>query len=200
MRTIHVRLIPVALGVLGLMLALMGPAMAVHEGTTYRANLRTLNAPGAHGTVDLAYDDTAETLTVSLRARGLDDGVHIAHIHGFTDEDAPDARCPSRGDDTNRDGLVDLSEGAPIYGGILLALDEGDEGETIEYTRTFDVGDAGLGLLEEYHVVVHGVDLDGDGQVRPPFAEQDLAEDEGSMPALCGEIVRTGAAGGPRGR
>ena len=104
---------PALLGAAVLVTTAVMPALAAHEGTTYRANLRQVNDPGAHGTASLSYDDEGD-LHVRVETRGLEPGgLHLQHIHGSEDVEN---RCPNQSDDTNGDGLVDLLEGAPVYG------------------------------------------------------------------------------------
>ena len=85
--------------------------------TTFTA----LNNSGVAGRALLALDLGQGTLTVDIRARGLEpDQMHIQHIHGFTD--GTDAQSPTTLQDTDHDGYVELGEGAVQYGPILLNL------------------------------------------------------------------------------
>ncbi len=211
------RFAPALLGAAVLVTTAVMPALAAHEGTTYRANLRQVNDPGAHGTASLSYDDEGD-LHVRVETRGLEPGgLHLQHIHGSEDVEN---RCPNQSDDTNGDGLVDLLEGAPVYGGILIKLDDADQTDVFptgdSYVYEVEIDDEevraafGPGSLAEKHIVVHGVDvddepgldgtrdLDGDGVIgESGNGVVDLAETafELTMPALCGEIVQVG---GPR--
>ena len=131
-----------------------------------------------------------------LRADGLDDGIHVAHIHGIRQALN---ECPTLAMDTDGNGLVDFAEGLPAYGPVQVTLSNGtnDRGTSLDYTRDFkhlDSGDgiASLGDLNQYAIVVHGVDLDGDGLATNPDVDGDGPGDpddqEISMPALCGTI------------
>ena len=160
----------------------------------FAADLAAVNAGGS-GHVQL--EQTGTNLVVDLTAVGLDDGIHVAHIHGVKQAQA---ECPGLVADTDGNGLVDIGEGLPFYGPVVRTLSNGtnDRGTSLAYQRTFkqlDNGDgiASLGPLDDYAVVVHGVDIDGNGQATNPDALGDgagNADNEISMPALCGAIVR----------
>lgn len=100
------------------------------------------------------------------------EGLHPQHIHAAD-------QCPTMADDVNGDGIVDVIEGLPKYGPIMIPLDNnladtssqipgfplatGDRG-TYHYTSSAPVAaiEAALGHplgLATRHVVIHGVDL-----------------------------------------
>lgn len=181
---------------------LVGPALVGVASPSGSA----AGAPGEHYTADLAPVNHAGTgqvhlaqlgtrLDVSVSATGIDDGVHLAHIHGIRQAEA---ECPTLARDADANGLVDIAEGLPDYGPVLRTLSNAtnDRGTSLAYERTFkllDNGDAiaSLGDLDRYAIVVHGVDVDGDGRATNPDAEGDGADpddNEVSMPALCGVI------------
>ena len=178
-----------------LVAAWTGSASAAGPRTgDFAADLAAVNAGGS-GHVDL--DQTGSNLTVDLSAEGLDDGIHVAHIHGIKQAMA---ECPTLAADADENGLVDIGEGLPFYGPVVRTLSNGtnDRGTSLDYLRTFkhlDNGDgiASLGPLDDYAIVVHGVDVDGDGLATNPDALGDgagNADNEISMPALCGVIER----------
>lgn len=180
-------------GAVPLVVAAVGTSVQA-ASSSYSAELTPVNH-GGHGTVDL--HQTGTHLDVDLHAMGLDDGTHVAHIHGIKQAQA---ECPSLAADRNADGFVDFLEGLPAYGPVVRTLSNGtsDRGTTLDYQRAFkhlDNGDgiASLGQLDQYAVVIHGVDLDGDGQASNTDVQGDGADaddNEITMPALCGEIVR----------
>ena len=92
----------------------------------YRAELQPLNGSGVKGEVLLALDHDTGLLTVVVSADGLESNqVHIQHIHGFADDGNPatpriDATIPDMGADADGDGYIELLEGVPAYGPILL--------------------------------------------------------------------------------
>lgn len=160
----------------------------------FEAELEPVNADG-DGRARLRKRDGK--LVVKLKAEGLDDGIHIAHIHGMAQARS---ECPGSSFDTDGNGVVDLLEGLPAYGPVQVTLSNGlsDVGTRLKYRRSYTQRDNGdslesLGDLSQYAIVVHGVDLDhdhmatntdaaGDGQPNP-------ADNEISMPALCGVIA-----------
>ena len=100
------------------------------------------------------------------------EGLHPQHIHEAD-------RCPDMTADVNGDGIVDVIEGVPFYGAIMIPLDgsladtssqvatfplaAGDRG-TYTYSATASVSalEATLGhplALATRHVVIHGMDL-----------------------------------------
>lgn len=166
-----------------------------HEGdaSRFEADLNALNVDG-QGRAKLRQRNGE--LVAELLARGLDDGIHVAHIHGIRQAEN---ECPDLSSDTDRNGFVDVVEGLPAYGPVQITLSDGlsDRGTRIKYTRTYTMLDGGgaiseLGDLSQYAIVVHGVDLDGDHLATNPNAGGDAANDpddnEISMPALCGTI------------
>jgi Cu/Zn superoxide dismutase len=181
------------------------PAAQAHNGSgshqrhghaqRFEADLGALNVDG-RGRAKLR--ERNGELVVKLRARGLDDGIHVAHIHGIRQAEN---ECPDHSFDTDNNGFVDLLEGLPAYGPVQITLSNGlnDTGTQIKYKRTYTVLDSGdalsaLGDLSQYAIVVHGVDLNGDHVANNPNAGGDAANDQDdneiSMPALCGVIER----------
>lgn len=161
----------------------------------FEANLAPLNVEG-HGRAKLR--ERNGELVVKLRAQGLDDGIHVAHIHGIRQAQN---ECPDHSFDTDGNGFVDLLEGLPAYGPVQITLSNGlnDTGTKIKYNRSYTMLDGGdalseLGDLSQYAIVVHGVDLNGDHLANNPNAGGDAADDQDdneiSMPALCGTIER----------
>jgi Cu/Zn superoxide dismutase len=165
------------------------------HGSRFEADLGPLNVDG-QGRAKLRERDGE--LVVKLRAKGLDDGIHVAHIHGIRQAEN---ECPDMSFDTDHNSLVDLVEGLPAYGPVQITLSDGleDRGTKIRYKRTYTMLDGGdalseLGDLSQYAIVVHGVDLDGDHLATNPNVGGDAADDQDdneiSMPALCGTIER----------
>lgn len=131
-------------------------------------------------------------LQVRVEAGGLAPGVHhMAHLHGFVDR--VDGGCPGPTRDTSGDGLISVAEGAVDYGPVLVHLTTAgptqapvtftdyplaDADGTISYRRTFPATVDHHRMAGRVQVVVHGIDLDGDGTVGAGL--------ETSIPALCG--------------
>lgn len=92
----------------------------------YKADLQALNGSEVSGEVLLAFDEDTNQLTVVVTADGVEaNQIHIQHIHGFADDGDPatprqDALIPTLEDDADGDGYIELLEGVPDYGPILL--------------------------------------------------------------------------------
>jgi hypothetical protein len=194
------------------MLALAaGPAFA--DGSV-NANLAPVAGNGVNGSGTAMVQVTGNTITVTMAAMGLlPDNPHAAHIHF-----GADARheCPSISEDTNKDGHLTTTEGAPAYGPIVvsltktgdtspasgLAVDRFDtaKGGKISYERgsiqvSSEVADA-ISKGQSV-VVIHGVDYNHDGKYSGD-AKSDLDPSlptEATDPALCGAL-RAAPAGG----
>lgn len=171
---------------------------------TYVADLQPLNA-GVNG---LTADGTARiTLTgdrvdVDIDVSGVNPGtLHPQHIHAGP-------RCATQDDDANGDGFMDVIEGLPDYGPILINLDNTFANPT-DATLGFPVAD-GNGTysydatgskshfqdelevalkLGTRHVVIHGVDP----ATSLPASVQSLPglPAWATLPVACGELVQT---------
>jgi hypothetical protein len=87
----------------------------------FATDFTALNNSGVDGQALLFLDARSQTLTVHIKAEGLEPGqVHPQHIHGF-DSDI-DARTPTLAQDSDRDGFVELAEGLNTYGPVQLNL------------------------------------------------------------------------------
>jgi hypothetical protein len=143
--------------------------------------MTAVNNSGANGVAFLTLDEEDHTLTVEAAALGLEPNQeHPFHIHGFAD-DRP-SELPTIDQDIDLDGFVEVPEGGPVFGPILLHLTQDDpavypvanaEG-VIEFseTYTFDVNDPEqtadfselVARLEGRGIQFHGLELpDGAG-------------------------------------
>jgi hypothetical protein len=167
---------------------------------TYVADLKPLNNSGVTGTATFTLD--ANKLTVEVVATGLEPNLpHPQHIHGFMND--KNSTCPTAADDTNNDGLVDLVEGLPSYGPVLLELylpidrfPVADANGNINFKRTFMLGEvefqeegqvisyADLKPLQNRAIVLHGLTVDG---TYIP-----------TMPVACGQIMNTNSGKGKK--
>lgn len=128
--------------------AAMAITVPLHAGAAtveYVAELKELSGSGVSGVARLIHDDEAMTLAVQVNATGLEPNqVHIQHIHGrFADDGTPlDAVTPTfaAGADTDNDGFIELAEGVPFYGPIILNL--GDD--TVEGLDGFPTAPDGV--------------------------------------------------------
>jgi hypothetical protein len=145
---------------------------------TFTANLMPLNNSGVTGTATVTVDENV--LTVEVIASGLEPNkVHPQHIHGFMDKNK-NSTCPTPAADTNGDGLIDLVEGLPSYGGVLLelyvpidAFPEADADGNLYFKRTFNLGEVefqeegeviaykDLKPLQNRTIVLHGLTVNG---------------------------------------
>ncbi len=167
------------------------------DADIYYSGLSSLNNSGVSGFASLIHMDNK--LTVKIWADGLTPNmVHPQHIHGL--ESDANATCPPApgsaefmAADTNGDGVIDLVEGLPFYGPVLLELYEpidefpvaNADGE-IHFERTFTLGvtefeEEGmvptweeLAPLVNRTIVLHGMFFQG--------------EYDASLPVACGQI------------
>lgn len=149
---------------------------------------------------------------VKVEAEGLaPHEPHAQHLHAIEDEDDKNefvqGECPGTKADENGDDLVDTVEGIPGYGGVVqsltttgdtsgdsaLAVDRfpvADADGVLEYERTFTPTDERVwDQLGEVEVVVHGIDLNGDGEYDFTAGDSSLNPGvplEATIPALCG--------------
>jgi hypothetical protein len=205
-----------ALASAGLLLV-AGPASAGHEGAVYTGTLSEVasNDPGSpSGSVTLTVSEDGETMTAEITVSGMAPFPHAQHIHGIVEGDEVVASsCPTASADENNDGVVDVAEGAPSYGGIQVSLTtEGDtspdsglavdrmpSGESYTYTRSgIPIPDALKPNLALLHIVIHGVDEDENGEitsVEDGAAVSSLDGGDGTLsreatlPALCGTLA-----------
>ncbi|TNC71611.1 CHRD domain-containing protein [Rubellimicrobium roseum] len=196
-----------ALAMAGLMPAIAGAATIGAD--SYFATLKPLNDSGVRGRAELTLD--GNLLTVHLMVRGLEpDIIHIQHIHGRSDENGNpiDSVVPPPSADTDGDGFVEVGEGAPFYGPVLLNLvDAGGQfptapGGVIDFTNTFDISTiAGITPLDLREIVVHGLTVpagvdpnvpDGGYSVSLPVAAGEIAP----VPVPAAGVLLVGALGG----
>ena len=151
---------------------------------TYTSTLTPVatNNTTANAEATLIYDDIAQTLAIDLIASGLDDGVHPQHIHGLVDPNR-DSVSPTAEADTDGDGFVELAEGVPAYGPVILPLVDADgmfptsSDGGYQFSMTYDLTNAsvfgdGFGIedlapemLELREIVIHGQNVpDGSGE------------------------------------
>ncbi len=184
-------------------------AFAGHGGSVYTANLSELNGSGAGGTATVELNDDASQATITVNSTGLADGLpHAQHIHG---ELGTANQCPTPDADANGDGVVDVAEGLPSYGGIQVSLNttgdtSADSGLAVDrfpvgnesYSRTIDITEAVSSELENLHIVVHGVDENGDGEYNGDARSSldDSLPREATLPASCGQLALTSAGSG----
>lgn len=154
-----------------------------------------------------------------------DEAGHAMHIHGiFTGELSDDpmdgsfsaSSCPTASADADGDGVVSVAEGGEAYGGVQVSLTtEGGTsnaqedvlgaalegrypaGDSINYSRDIEIPSALKDELGKIHIVVHGTDIDGSGDVTDEEDRKSSLDDslpiDASAPALCGTLAATSA-------
>jgi len=144
---------------------------------------------------------------IAVKAGGLSPRLpHAMHIHGH---DHPEvASCPGseRRNGIVDDGLIETAEGLADYGGIQvsltrrgdtsaasgLALDRFQKARSngrLNYQRTLRVPHAVAERLEDKHIVIHGADLNRDGEYGGRVTALG-APLEAELPVACGALVR----------
>ena len=191
-----------ALGALALSTS---PALAA-DTTNYQANLAAINGSNATGTVMITVNGNQATVTEKVSGLAATFGgkpyPHVQHIHI-----GAKGTCPDMSADTNKDGVISTTEGAPFYGGIGATLST--SGDTSPAAGT-DLAVAGMGSAYTYQrtitldaktadslkagtgvVVVHGLDpatLSAAAQKEPSDLVPSLPL-AATSPALCGTLT-----------
>jgi hypothetical protein len=136
----------------------------------YKATLSALNNSGVMGVAQLTLN--GNMLTVKIDATGLEAlKSHPQHIHGFM-ENNKNSTCPTMAADTNADGIVDLVEGLPSYGPVLLTLAPtpvADANGEVHYMQTFTISPSLL-PLQNRAIVLHGLTVNGEYMPTVPVA------------------------------
>ena len=152
----------------------------------YHVDLSALNSSGVTGDALVAINteaDGTQYINVLVVADGLTaEDAPLMHIHGTFDAmgNPTDAMTPTLFSDTDRDGIVEVLEGVPSYGDILLpllqdgAVSVTDENGQLVYIQSFDLADdtaffspvtgasytaADLMPLTFREIVIHGMDV-----------------------------------------
>lgn len=118
------------------------PALALATTLNFQTTLTPLNDSGVTGMAYLTLD--GNLLTVQINASGLEPNQpHAQHIHGTFDASGnpTDATTPTMAQDTNGDGLIEVTEGAATYGPILVPLTPfpvAPDG-TVNFTQTYNL-------------------------------------------------------------
>jgi hypothetical protein len=196
---------------IGLGLGAAGWAHAQQGSSGFTAQLAMMNESGGSGSATATLN--GDQLTINIHATGLTPNApHAQHLHiGGTNT------CPAASADTNGDGLVSTTEGAPSYGPIKVSLTttgdvsdasglavdrfpKADANGTLDYNRTFALpaGVTAADLMKAV-VVQHGVDVDKSGTY-DGAAKSELDPSlplEATLPADCGKGVAAAASTSP---
>lgn len=169
---------------------------------THRATLMPLNGSGVSGTATLQLRGE-RYLVVTIHATGLETGqFHPGHIHGVSSGGAAvDSTCPTTALDSDSDGFVEIAEGLPAYGPVIVnfANVDPDGDGTVDIQRTFDldrtdaiVGDKGDLRPPEFRaIVLHGMTLAA-GEGTNGGEADGTAGYKTPLPVACGVIERAG--------
>lgn len=142
----------------------------------FKAELDPLNNSGVSGYAMLTLE--GKKLTVEIHAKGLEaEKEHPQHIHGL--ENNENATCPTLSADENGNGLIEIGEGLPFYGPVLLPLKPfptvSEDGK-ISYKHTFMLGEGetiaykDLKPLQNRVIVLHGMTVGGEYMATLPVA------------------------------
>ena len=198
-------LVPVAaLAIAGLG---MSSAVATSGSTTYTASLHRINHTTGSGSLKLTLKGNVATITEHVSGLAAKFGTapypHVQHIHG-----GAQGVCPTTAADTNNDGVISTTEGAPFYGGIVTTLHKtgstspsagtniktAPSGASYNYTRTIKLSAAAVKAIKggTAVIVVHGLDpatlsTQAQGEKSDLVPALPLAA---TSPALCGKLVR----------
>ncbi|MCB2080696.1 MAG: CHRD domain-containing protein [Novosphingobium sp.] len=182
-----------------------GSADFLEADSFFFTSFQTLNGSGVSGVALVGFDDDSDTITVAIRAHGLEAGEdHIQHIHGFLADDmgsVQEALSPTIDLDEDGDGFIELGEAAVSYGPILMTLgtDDGMGGtnppdvnaDGMEwFMQSYDLPQGDLGadpMLDLREIVIHGMSLmEGDGSGE---GEADgTAGYKATLPVASGEL------------
>lgn len=168
----------------------LAPAAAA-QAITFKADLMSLNNSGVSGTafLELLNDDMGKpsSLKVRIEATGLEPGqLHPQHIHGrFSDSGAAiNSVVPPASADDDGDGFVEVLEGAPFYGPVILPLSSPPAESASE--QVFPTApDGTISFVETY-------DLSNDSLFFNPLTGTDFTS-EALFPLPFREIVLHGA-------
>ncbi len=176
----------------------------------YVAKLSPLNQGEHHGAFESFTIPTASGVA-AIRVKGDDIRVHI-RVRGVTAETLHPQHihagpmCPSMQDDQNGDGFLDVIEGLPKYGPILVSLDS--DINSFEDSLDFPVANSNGSYryreeaskshleaelqealnLADRHVVIHGINPEDP----LPASVQSLPglPAWATLPVACGELHR----------
>ena len=191
---------------------LASPALGAPSGTEqFRASLAAVpHDPaadaGSNVTGKARLMAKGNEVNVVLTARGLSENLpHAMHIHGSAQarSECPGPEQAVGGVD---DRLIETVDGLDVYGPIAvsfttsgdtsadsgLALDRmpvANDGGHVTYQRKIEIPADLRQNLDDLHIVIHGEDLDHDGEYGGPITELG-APLEAELPVACGEINR----------
>lgn len=118
----------------------------------YTVDLDPLNGSNVEGNGVLTLDTDSNELLVELSVFNVEPGElkpHAQHIHGLVDPNA-NSVVPPPSADADGDGYIEVGEGVPSYGPVLIPLvdDSGNFPTTTtgfyNFTNTYDLDDSAV--------------------------------------------------------
>lgn len=196
--------------------AMLGFSAAGAQAASFKADVGTLNSSGVTGTVLLDLSDDEKTLTVTTTATGLEPNKpHVQHIHGlFSGGAVANSILPTLADDLDGDGFIEVAEGLPAYGPIILPLATITTADgNASVTTTFDLTDptifesnpvtgiaftaADLMPLSFREIVIHGLSVPAGVGAGTPNEVDGTGGYLAVLPVAAGEIVAVSSASVP---
>lgn len=127
----------------------------------FSGDFQPLNSSGVSGKVQLSL--LGDKLTVHVQAQGLTAGKQYTQtLRGLVSGVASVPAVAQA--DTNKDGVIELSEGVPYFGDIVQDLGPyptADQNGKLNYLATFTVDPAKLGQLSGKDVLLQGLTENG---------------------------------------
>lgn len=169
---------------MGLGLTACGDDEILRQDVAYTATLQPLNGYPVTGFANFVEGQEADAFSVEVDAGGLAEGaLHPQHVH------ATDA-CPTEAADANDDGFVDVVEGLPAYGAILIPLDGDLSDQEAGMPEGYPTADA-AGRIEYTMVTQLSAMVD---DLRSADPEQPLTGLEGDLSLSTRSVVLHGIA------
>jgi len=204
-----------ALAIGAMALAMPGVASAA-DGSSYQAQLGALNHSSGSGSFMLQLNGSQATITEHVSGLAATFGgkpyPHVQHIHIGAKGD-----CPTTAADTNNDGVISTTEGAPSYGAIGttlstsgdtsaaagLTLTTAPSGAGFDYSRTISLDSKTLASVKAGTavIVVHGLDP-ATLSTKAQGEKSDLAPAlplAATSPTLCGALTASQMSAMPGG-
>jgi hypothetical protein len=134
-----------------------------------------LNSSGVSASGSAVLD--GDQLIVTINASGLEaDQMHMQHVHG---QEEGWAYCPGPDLDADGNGTVEIGEGVPAYGSVILPLFSDVEAEeyptadsegNLTFEMTYTVDAETIGNLGDRVVVLHGMTVGEEYNAGQPVA------------------------------
>lgn len=190
--------------------ALLASTALPASAATFMVDFTTLNNSGVTGNARIDVNDARDRLQITFDVAGLEPGrAHVSHIHGlFTPSGQPrNSTVPTIAVDTDRDGFIEVAEGAATYGPIIVDLGnvsanlQGISNFSATYNLTnsaifgagFDADD--LFPLDLREVVIHGLTVPSGQGLGTPGEVNGINGYLGILPVAAGEIRRVADVG-----